>query len=80
MKSAFSLSQRHREWLDRSRRCACFHCLAVFSRREIQKWSDSGQTALCPRCGIDAVLPGAAGLPIRRRFLCDMRKHWFNLH
>ena len=78
IKSAFSLSINHRELLDRSRRCACYACLAVFSRRDIRRWTDDGQTALCPHCGFDAVLPGAAGLSIRRESLISIRKFWFN--
>lgn len=36
--------------------CGCFYCLATFPGGEIHTWVDDGQTALCPRCGIDSVL------------------------
>nr|QGW61148.1 hypothetical protein ICEMyc226_00116 [Mycolicibacterium sp.] len=36
-----------------------------------------GQTALCPYCGIDAVIGDAAGYPITREFLEAMRAQWF---
>lgn len=38
--------------------CGCFHCCAVFSADEIAEWIDDDRTALCPRCGVDAVLAG----------------------
>ncbi len=34
-------------------------------------------TALCPHCGIDAVLPDVGGMPIERAFLEAMRARWF---
>jgi hypothetical protein len=37
--------------------CGCFHCLATFRAETIHEWVDTGKTALCPRCGVDAVLP-----------------------
>lgn len=50
----------HREGLLASARSGCFYCGAVFPPAEIQEWVDEqdgvGQTALCPRCDIDAVI------------------------
>ena len=39
--------------------CGCFHCQAIFRGDNVRRWVDEGLTALCPRCGIDAVMPGA---------------------
>jgi len=49
-------SFRNRSRIAAASRCGCFHCHAVFPGSEVQDWTDDGQTALCPRCGIDAVL------------------------
>ena len=38
--------------------CGCYFCLTVFTGGTIEEWVDGGTTALCPRCGVDAVLPG----------------------
>ena len=38
--------------------CGCYFCLTVFAGGAIEEWADEGKTALCPRCGIDSVLPG----------------------
>jgi hypothetical protein len=40
--------------------------------------STEGQTALCPKCGIDAVIGSASGYPISREFLAEMHRHWFD--
>ncbi len=41
-------------------RCQCFYCLETFHAEQVTRWIDDGQTALCPKCGIDAVLPAGA--------------------
>jgi hypothetical protein len=54
---------------------------------EIADWVDlppgeeneeRGVTGLCPRCGIDAVLPdNVPGAPLTAELLAVMRQHWF---
>jgi len=74
-------SIRNRDELIRSDRCGCFYCGATFPPDEVREWTDDrdgvGQTALCPRCGIDSVLGSATGFPITPTFLAAMRAHWF---
>jgi len=71
----------HREEIMRSEACGCFYCLAIFRPDEIDIWIDDkddvGQTALCPRCGIDSVIGSASGFPISKEFLEKMCEHWF---
>jgi NAD-dependent SIR2 family protein deacetylase len=40
--------------------CHCFHCLKTFMPEAISGWTDDGNTALCPYCGIDSVLSSSA--------------------
>ncbi|HAH50431.1 MAG TPA: cytoplasmic protein [Balneola sp.] len=80
-------SSHHREKLLQSNLCGCFYCLATYSPNEIEDWVDerkdsveienSGQTALCPKCGIDSVIGDKSGYPIEKKFLKKMNKHWF---
>lgn len=37
----------------------CFSCLNQFPATEIdeQEYVDGGETALCPKCGVDAIIP-----------------------
>ncbi len=58
----------------------CFHCTKIYSPTEIEDWTDEdedgiGQTAMCARCGIDAVIPIRDG--IDSEFLSLMRRRWF---
>ena len=58
--------------------CGCFHCLKIFSPSEITSWLEEGSgTAICPYCGIDAVIGESAGHPITAAFLKKMNKHFF---
>ena len=52
-----ALCVNHHALVTQSRRCGCFYCGSIFDPKEIRKWADHGRTALCPRCGVDAVLP-----------------------
>ena len=82
---------QHRELLARSERAGCFYCRRFFDPREIEEWVDAprgeageaagaaeGVTALCPRCGIDAVLPSAAPIRLDEELLAEMHRHWFS--
>lgn len=70
-------SRRHRDAVLASERCGCFYCLAAFVPGEVEEWVDGGQTALCPRCGVDAVIGSASGHPVTRAFLSRMYERWF---
>ncbi|RUM18058.1 cytoplasmic protein [Rhizobium vallis] len=71
-------SINHRAEIEASALCGCFHCCASFRPAEIKDWLDDNRTALCPRCGIDAVIGDASGLPVMTvDFLKQMNRHWF---
>jgi len=75
---AHKFSSGNREQLLRDERCGCFYCLAVFSPREIERWLKEGPgTAVCPHCGIDAVIGEGSGFPVTREFLEKMKGQWF---
>ena len=41
-------------------KACCFYCFCSFDPRALssEDWTDAGKTAICPECGVDAVLPG----------------------
>jgi uncharacterized paraquat-inducible protein A len=79
LQEAHTYSSNHREAIERSQLCGCFSCLSAFSTGEIREWIDKGQTAICPRCGVDAVLGDAMGLSLDDEFMRAMEKEWFGL-
>lgn len=88
---AHTHSSGHRAEVLGSETCGCFFCLATFSPSAISDWVDwpegtpeekeleLGETALCPRCGIDSVIGSASGFPITEEFLKRMEARWFNM-
>ena len=75
----------HREMVEASEWCGCFHCSSLFRRPTIKEWVKEGQTALCPNCGIDAIIPDKSGFlfgphdtaMMAIQFLTNMHKRWF---
>lgn len=68
--------------VESSASCGCFHCCEVFPAGKVDSWITEGggkaETAECPKCGIDAVIGDASGLPVTDSiFLNKMSKRWF---
>lgn len=91
LESVWRFCARHRDLLERSDQAGCFYCLAQFPPTAIEDWVDEppsasgsltgmpeakGVTALCPRCGIDAVLPSAA-VCLDAQLLVEMQAYYF---
>jgi hypothetical protein len=77
----------HRPLLERSAAAGCFSCGATFAPSDIKEWirEDDGtaaggadETAKCPHCGVDAVLPSAAPIMLDARMLAALRSYWFS--
>ncbi len=71
----------HRDAIERSNSCGCFYCVRIFPANQINEWIDGIDlprpvTALCPHCGIDAILPDAS-IDITAELLAEMRRVWF---
>jgi hypothetical protein len=87
LESIHRYSSRHRELLAVSEFAGCFYCKSRFRPDEVADWVDGrqpetgnledGVTALCPRCGIDAVLPSAAPIRWDDSLLDEMHRYWF---
>lgn len=82
IREAHAHSAEHRAEIEASDICGCFYCVATFAPNAIHDWVDAddrgkGQTALCPRCGIDSVIGSRSGFPITSAFLSEMRRYWF---
>lgn len=75
--SAHTRSSMHREEIETSTLCGCFFCCEIYSSEKIEEWIDEGQTAICPECGIDAVIGDASRFPIEKEFLAALRAQWF---
>ena len=81
--AAHQFSNNHMEALKGDSVCGCFYCERIFSPLEIEDWiladnpCDRKGTAICPYCGIDAVIGESSGFAITPKLLKDMHRHWF---
>lgn len=75
---AHKYSSNHREQLIKDKKCGCFYCLTIFNPKEISEWvKDIRGTAVCPYCGVDAIIGESSGYHITKEFLKKMNNHWF---
>jgi predicted phosphodiesterase len=52
-----TLGYCNRSELENTKQCACYYCEETFSVDKIEEWTDAEQTAICPLCSVDAVIP-----------------------
>lgn len=61
-----------------STRCGCFSCEAMFHGWEITDFTERDFSAVCPRCGIDSVLPEhLPNAQLSQALLRQMRERYF---
>lgn len=70
----------HKAELEGSKLCGCFYCLETFEPKVITEYFEEnlqkGETAVCPKCGIDSVLSDR--FPIAEKtFLLAMNEYYF---
>jgi hypothetical protein len=77
---AHSKSSSHKTEILSGNLCGCFYCKNTFIPSEITEWIEEpkgGETAVCPKCGIDSIL--SFELPITdKEFLDEMNNYWFS--
>jgi hypothetical protein len=68
----------NQRWFAESKQAGCFYCCQTFSPKEITNWINDrlGETAICPKCGIDSVIPSSK-VTFDKKFLLQMKKMWF---
>jgi len=59
-----------------SNMCGCYHCLEKFKSDLVSDWVDEGDTALCPHCGIDSVIPDAV-TEVTKKILRELNEKYF---
>ena len=59
--------------------CGCYSCCRIFPSSEVTECIPDGSlmTAVCPHCGIDAVIGEDSGIPIRKDVLDELQVRWF---
>lgn len=50
-------TMNHKQLLIEAQLCICTYCLYEYNINKIKDWCDNGNTAVCPYCWVDSVLP-----------------------
>lgn len=53
----YTYCNRNKKLLKRYENCTCLYCGRSFDYKEINLYTDDNQTAICPFCHIDSVVP-----------------------
>ena len=77
MKQIHSHTLRNRTEIEASDKCVCICCCEIFKASEVADFIDEGETALCPICGIDAVIGDCTGISMDSGTLNKFHKEFF---
>lgn len=70
----------NREEIEASSRCACLYCQEVYRATEVNDFivePSLKETALCPRCGANAVIGDATGIPFYKELIRKLHQRYF---
>lgn len=76
MERLHAYASHNKEMIASSDRCYCFHCKSVFESGEVERYL-AEETALCPKCGIDSVIPDSIDEKIDEVIISEMHDYWF---
>ncbi len=81
LKRLHTYSTHNRALIESADRCYCFNCKRILDSREITAYTDAdgdeGQTAVCPMCGVDAIIPDSIEEPLDETLIDEMNAYWF---
>lgn len=76
----YQYSTRHKKSILESPYAGCFFCKTLVPTRDITEWVHEDQTAICPKCGVDSLLPDNQYFPITPELLQIMYEEYFTAH
>ena len=77
LKKLHAYASHNRELIERSNQCYCFYCESSMKNTEIKEYLEKEETALCPKCGVDSIIPDSIDEIINASLLSEMHDYWF---
>ena len=77
MKEIHSHTLRNRKEIEASDKCVFISCCEIFNASAVEDFIDEGETALCPICGIDAVIGDCTGISMDTETVNELNKEFF---
>lgn len=73
---AINFATSNKQDLMKSDKAGCYYCRKIYPASEVKEFIEGEDTALCPKCGIDSVLPDSVyDLSIEK--LRELHQFWF---
>ncbi len=70
-------SSHNKKMIDVSEKCYCYYCKSSMESSEIADYADEGQTAKCPNCGSETVIPDGIDEYVDDKIIAEMNEYWF---
>ena len=67
----------NRKDIQQSDTCGCFYCKNIFYAGDITEWTDNGETAICPYCGVDSVICNKKDYIVTEEDLDLLNRYYF---
>lgn len=77
--NALFYAMRNKSQLAAAPKAGCYQCLKIFEPVEIKEYTDQEETALCPYCSEDAVIPEKNNVPITEEYLKAVKEFWIGI-
>ena len=77
LKKMHAYSSHNKQLVDTADKCYCFYCKSCMKNSDIKQYADNGETALCPQCGIDAIIPDSIEDAVDEGIIFEMNEYWF---
>lgn len=72
------ISIKNKKLIEQAQNVGCFHCCKIFDSKDIKDFTDNESTAICPLCGVDAIIPDNCGVIISEEILKKAKEFWLN--
>ena len=77
LKKLHTYASHNKKLIEKSEKCYCFHCKNAFESTRIERYLVNEETALCPECGMDSIIPDSIDESIDENTILEMHDYWF---
>lgn len=77
IESAIKYATSNKEALSNSTNAGCYYCLRIYPASEVAEFLEVEDTAICPYCDIDSVLPDNTPIELNKANLEELQEYWF---
>ena len=77
LRQALHFATSNEKALKNAPKAGCYYCMSIFDASEVTEFLQQERTALCPKCGIDSVLPSTAPYELTQECLKELNAFWF---